>query len=60
MMIFIWLAVGFLVYSLVTSNDSKNLYRADSKSPEDILRERFVKGEIDEETYKKMMQTLKR
>ncbi|GAA0178289.1 hypothetical protein SH2C18_13660 [Clostridium sediminicola] len=60
MMIFIWLAVGFLVYSLVTNNDSKNLYRSDSKSPEDILRERFVKGEIDEETYKKMMQTLKR
>ena len=31
-----------------------------SKSPEDLLKERFVNGEIDEETYLKMKETLKR
>ncbi len=59
MMIFVWLLFGVLVYYLVTGKGTNDILGRNSKSAEDILRERFVKGEINEETYKKMMQTLK-
>ena len=47
-----------------TGNESSNNHSGccstnkNKKSPEEILKERFVNGEIDEETYLKMKDTL--
>ncbi|WP_461206327.1 SHOCT domain-containing protein [Clostridium sp. DL1XJH146] len=59
MMIFILLGVAFLVYYLVEGKGSKDILTTNRRPPEDILRERFANGEIDEKTYIKMKQALK-
>lgn len=48
-----------LVYLWVTGDGKKVLSRYDDSS-ERILKERFVNGEIDEETYLKMKSVLKK
>lgn len=62
MMILVWVIVGFGIYYFMKNNTndtgsccstSKN-----QKNSEEILKERFVNGEIDEETYLKMKNTL--
>lgn len=56
MMIIFWLGAAFLIYYLF-QNGTFNTPKG--KSPEDLLKERFVKGEIDEATYLQMKETLK-
>ncbi len=71
MMILVWVIVGFGLYYFMkntngnnTGNESSNNHSGccstnkNKKSPEEILKERFVNGEIDEETYLKMKDTL--
>ena len=56
MMIIFWLGAGFLIYYLF-KNGSFNTPAG--KNPEELLKERFVNGEIDEATYLQMKETLK-
>ena len=59
MMILIWIIVGFGIYYFLKNNTSSCCStNKNQKSPEEILKERFVNGEIDEETYLKMKNTL--
>jgi uncharacterized membrane protein len=54
MMIFTWLLIAVVIYYLIKRNEmpqSKNNYRY---TPEDVLKERYAKGEIDERTFEKM------
>lgn len=60
MFILILLVVGVVVYFLVANRNGSNIRFPGRKTPEDILKERFVNGEIDEETYIKMKETLRR
>lgn len=61
MMILEFLVIGFLVYYAITSkNNNKNAHSQRRKTPEEIVKERFVMGEIDEETYFQMIETLKK
>jgi uncharacterized membrane protein len=50
-MIFGWIAVGIIVYYL---HKGKVVSTSKVDSAENILKFRFVNGEIDEETYLKM------
>lgn len=60
MFIPILLLVGVVIYFLVINKNSTNFKFSGRKTSEDILKERFANGEIDEETYLKMKETLRR
>ncbi len=57
MMFFGWLLIGAFLY-LVFANGNSNMPRLNTKSPREILDERFVNGEIDESTYTRMKNAL--
>jgi putative membrane protein len=56
MMILLFIGIAVLIYYLVNNG---NVTLPGKKSAEDILKERFVKGEIDEKAYLQMKETLK-
>ena len=53
------LLIGVVVYFLVINRNNSSYKFTNRRSPEEILKERFVNGEIDEETYLKMKEVLK-
>ncbi|SKB70517.1 putative membrane protein [Acetoanaerobium noterae] len=59
MMIIWFVVIGVLIYYLFFSKDNGKVNFPGSKSPEEQLKERFVKGEIDEKTYLQMKETIK-
>ena len=60
MMILLLLFLGFGIYYLVTNKGIANIKLNGSKTPEEILMNRYVNGEIDEETYARMKETINR
>jgi len=56
MMIIFWIGAAFLIYYLY---QNRSLRTSTGKNPEELLKERFVNGEIDEATYLQMKKTLK-
>lgn len=63
MMIIIWILIAYLLYQFLVKNNvnifsSKNVVSSNENSAEKILKNRYVNGEIDEETYKKMMKNI--
>ncbi|MDF2609561.1 MAG: hypothetical protein K0R92_1035 [Lachnospiraceae bacterium] len=60
MMIFVWLLIGLALYYFIkNSGISVNNERV-RFTPEEILKERYAKGEIDEATFERMLQNLNR
>ena len=57
-MLLIWIPIGIALYYLFTNNTrttqipSSPTARAPAKTAKDVLNERYVNGEIDEEEYK--------
>jgi len=60
MMMILWLFFGFAMYSIFSRSRHSNSQFHNEKSPEDILKERYINGEIDEEVYKKMNKIINR
>ena len=58
MMIGYLLLLGAGVYFLFIKKGSSKIQLPTNKNAEEILKERFVNGEIDAETFKKMKETL--
>ena len=58
-MMLVPILVIVLVY-LMVSGDGKKFLSKNEDSSERVLKERFVNGEIDEETYLKMKSVLKK
>jgi len=59
MMILIWVLIGFGVYYMIKEQKGSG-FRSDGKTgPEETLKQRYVTGEIDEETFNRMMKTIK-
>ncbi len=57
MMFIGWIAIAVIFYYLFAKKgEAPN--RTYSKSPREILDERFVSGEIDEQTYQRMRSVL--
>lgn len=50
--------IAAVVYFIVKPGRQHGFALAESNDAEEILKKRFVSGEIDEETYKKMLRTL--
>lgn len=59
MMIFIWILLGFGIYSLLKNTGGVNLKLDHRNDPEETLKQRYVNGEIDEETYTRMLKTIR-
>ncbi len=58
MMFLFWIIIGFGIYYLYTNRDQST--RSNNRqSAEDKLKERYVNGEIDTETYQHMIKTLR-
>ncbi|MCR3761206.1 SHOCT domain-containing protein [Clostridium felsineum] len=55
----IFLAIVFIIFKLSKQNNNAFFYN-DDNSALNILRERFAKGEINEEEYNKMKAALKK
>lgn len=51
-------AIAAAVYFITKSGRQHGFVATGSNDAEEILKKRFVSGEIDEETYKKMLRTL--
>lgn len=59
MMIILLIGIVFIFYYFGSSNNFQSKQSVSSVSPEEILANRFAKGEIDSETYESMKRTLK-
>lgn len=59
MMILILLIIGFGAYYLLKDSKKTNFTSTKREDPIDILKLRYVNGEIDDETYTRMLKALK-
>lgn len=59
MFIGLLIILGIAAYFLFYNKGNYNIQFPNRKSAEEILKERYVNGEIDEETYKKMKEIIK-
>ena len=59
LMFLFWAVVIYLVFKLLTRNDFIGKV-ASGKSPEEILKERYAKGEITKEQYEEMLHDLRK
>jgi len=50
----------FLVFYFLRDNRSFGFHGSNQKDPMDLLKERYANGEIDDETYLKMAEVLKK
>ena len=58
-MMFIWLIIGLFIYYLYKNKSEVNINTRKTDSAAEILKQRYVKGEIDDETFERMMKNLK-
>lgn len=59
MMFLAVIAIIAIIYFVARPNHRISFDSSRSSDAEEILKKRFVAGEIDEETYKKMLRTLR-
>lgn len=59
MMILLVVLIIAVIY-FNTGGKSSQYFNKNSKNPEELLKERFVNGEIDEDTYLSMKETIRR
>lgn len=59
MMIIGIIGLGVLMYYLLANEEKGRVLFSGKSSPEELLKQRFVKGEIDEKTYLQMKETIK-
>lgn len=59
-MMFIWLLlIGVVLYALLAKPGKRvSDWHKSGDDPEDVLKKRYVNGEITEEEYKKMMKVV--
>ncbi len=55
MMFIGWIAIGLVVYYVLKDNKT---FSNKSSEAEELVKHRFIKGEIDEETYLRMKKML--
>jgi uncharacterized membrane protein len=60
MMIILWVLIGVGIYYVLKSNGKIDFDKNSQSDPESVLKQRYVNGEIDDETYSKMLKTLRK
>jgi len=58
-MILLWILLGVGIYYLIIDKNGKNLIDTKKEDAKEALDLRYVKGEIDDETYEKMKKLIK-
>jgi putative membrane protein len=56
MMIIFWIVIIGVIFYLINKNGNKEIFR--NRTPLDILKERYAKGEITKEEYEEMKKDL--
>ncbi|GAV23249.1 SHOCT domain-containing protein [Carboxydothermus pertinax] len=59
LMFLFWAVVIYFIFKLLTRNDIINK-AVPGKSPEDLLKERYARGEITKEQYEEMLHDLRK
>ena len=59
MMMLVWVLIGFGVYYMIKEQKGSGFRSGDKTGPEETLKQRYVNGEIDEETFNRMLKTIK-
>lgn len=59
MMIFFWALIVFGFYYIIKNSGDSMKKSNQYITAEELLKERFVKGEIDEATFERMKKTIK-
>ncbi|MGD9569983.1 MAG: SHOCT domain-containing protein [Sedimentibacter sp.] len=59
MMIFIWIILGLFIYYMYKNNESLNINTQKTNSSMEVLKQRYVRGEIDDETFERMKKIMK-
>ncbi|MBH1939838.1 SHOCT domain-containing protein [Mobilitalea sibirica] len=59
MMIFFWILLIIILYYIFNDNERINITRRQDTSAVDVLKMRYVNGEIDEETFIRMKKTIR-
>lgn len=57
MWLIVIIVIGYVYYS---NKNGSSSFGIGNKNSDELLKERFVKGEIDESTYLQMKETLKK
>ncbi len=53
-MIFTWIILGLFIYYLYKNTESLNITHRKVNNTMEILKQRYVKGEIEDETFERM------
>ncbi len=59
MMMILWVIVGFIIYDQFKNKNVGITKSIQAHDPVELLKKRYVNGEIDEETYKKIYEQIK-
>lgn len=59
MMIFFWILIIAVIFYLFRNHETNRTTIHSEHSPEAVLKERYVNGEIDEETFERMKKTIR-
>lgn len=59
MMILVWLIIGFGIYYIFKNNGINNTVSSKGVQAEELLKQRYVHGDIDDETYIEMMKVIR-
>lgn len=57
-MIFIWIIIVFFIYHMYKNNESMSINTRKTDTPLEVLKQRYVKGEISDDDYEKMKKIL--
>ncbi|MGB4659386.1 MULTISPECIES: SHOCT domain-containing protein [Clostridia] len=59
MMIFFWILIIAVIFYWFRDHETTKTTFHNDHSPEDMLKERYVNGEINEETFERMKKTIR-
>ncbi|KAF5033947.1 hypothetical protein SDC9_56601 [bioreactor metagenome] len=57
-MMFIWIIIVLLVYHMYKNNESLSINTRKQDSSMEVLKQRYVKGEINDDDYERMKKIL--
>ena len=58
-MFFIWIIIGLFIYYLYKDHLVTNINMTKSSNAAEILKQRYVNGEMDDEAYERMNRIIK-